>query len=413
MKRAKLSGAMVFILLFGIVALFSDMTGEGANSIRGAYLALMGASAAVIGFVSGLGELIGYSLRFAFGVLVDKTRRYWPMTVIGYVVDLLAVPALALVGQNGWILAGVLIVIGRVGKAMKKPAKSTLVSFAGAQEGAGKSFAILEVIDQIGAFLGPVMLYLVMLFRTSGTTFQIYSFCFAVLLIPALASIAMLFVTKQKFPNPERFEPEPTQRKPFRMERRFLLYLAGSGLFAFGFVDYSIVIMHVSRHYTGITAHLTGMSALVSSGTIPLLYAGAMLVDAVAALVFGLMYDKKGILALVIATAIAAPFGLFVFCFNSVPVLLVGIALWGVGMGAQESIMLSVVSHLVPKSARATGYGVFDCSFGVFWFLGSWLLGYVYELSIPAMVAISMATQLAAIPIYVWAMRRRAGVIAN
>ena len=151
-KLRSLTPAMTFILLFSIVSLLSDMTHEGAASIRGAYLALLGASAATIGFVSGLGELVGYSLRFLFGKLADRTKRYWLITIIGYTVDVLAVPALALAGEHGWILAGGLIIIERIGKAIKKPAKSTLLSFAATQEGIGKSFAIQEMLDQIGAF---------------------------------------------------------------------------------------------------------------------------------------------------------------------------------------------------------------------------------------------------------------------
>ena len=210
-KLRALTPAMTFILLFSIVSLLSDMTHEGAASIRGAYLSLLGASAGTIGFISGLGELFGYSLRFLFGRFADKTKRYWLITIIGYVVDVLAVPALALSGEHGWIFAGALIIVERIGKAIKKPAKSTLLSFAATQEGIGKSFAIQEMLDQIGAFLGPVMLYLVLLWKTGGTDLQRYSFCFAILLVPALATIVMLFVTKRKFPNPEQFEPEPKQ----------------------------------------------------------------------------------------------------------------------------------------------------------------------------------------------------------
>ena len=87
--------------------------------------------------------------------------------------------------------------------------------------------------------------------------------------------------------------------------------------------------------------------------------------------------------------------------------LLVGIALWGVGMGAQESILKAAVSSMVPKASRATGYGVFECAFGVFWFLGSWLLGVLYDVSIPAMTAVSVAAQLAAIPLYIASSRRQ------
>lgn len=399
-KRKKLSQAMLFILLFGIVSLFSDMTHEGASSIRGAYLSLLGASAGAIGFISGLGELIGYSMRYVFGKLTDKAKRYWPMTIAGYVLDVLAVPALALVGEHGWIWACLLLVVQRMGKAIKKPAKDTIMSFAASQEGAGKSFGIQELLDQIGAFLGPVLLYVVMLLKTGGDTFQVYSTCFAVLAIPGAITLILLLVTRAKFPNPERFEPEPKEYVPFKMKKEFILYIAGISLFAFGFIDYSIIIMHVSRNFTSLASGLAETGSLINSGTLPLLYAGAMLVDAVAALFFGLLYDKKGAKALVWSTLISAPFAIFVFAARSVPVLLLGIALWGVGMGAQESILKAAVTNMVPKASRATGYGIFECSFGVFWFLGSWLLGTLYDMSIPAMIAVSVTAQLAAIPLY-------------
>ena len=399
-KKKKLSKAMLFILLFGIVSLFSDMTHEGASSIRGAYLSLLGASAGTIGFISGLGELIGYSMRYVFGKLTDKTKQYWPMTVVGYILDVLAVPALALVGEHGWIAACALLVIQRMGKAIKKPAKDTIMSFAASQEGVGKSFGIQEVLDQIGAFLGPVLLYLVMLFKTEGSTFEVYSTGFAVLAIPGAITIILLLVTKHKFPNPEHFEPEPKEYIPFKMKKEFILYIAGISLFAFGFIDYSIIIMHVSNTYANLSSGLTETTTLVNSGTLPLLYAGAMLIDAVAALFFGLMYDKKGVKALIWSTIISAPFAIFVFGLHSVPTVLLGIALWGVGMGAQESILKAAVTNMVPKASRATGYGIFECSFGVFWFLGSWLMGVLYDVSIPAMIAVSVATQLMAIPLY-------------
>ena len=391
---------MIFIILFGIVSLFSDMTHEGAASIRGAYLTLLGASAGTIGFISGLGELVGYSMRYVFGKLTDKTKKYWPMVIFGYVIDVLAVPALALVGEHGWIAACALLIIQRMGKAIKKPAKDTVMSFAATQEGVGKSFGIQEVLDQIGAFLGPVLLYAVMLFKTEGTTFEIYSFCFAVLAIPGAVTLILLLVTKRKFPNPEKFEPEPKEYIPFKMKKEFVLYITGISLFAFGFIDYSLIIMHVSRVYTGLAGNLTETSSLVTTGTLPLLYAGAMLIDAVSALVFGFLFDKKGTAALVISTVISAPFAFFVFGFRSESALLFGIALWGIGMGAQESILKAAVSTMIPKTSRATGYGIFECSFGIFWFLGSWLLGVLYDVNAPLMIIISAAAQFLAIPFY-------------
>jgi MFS family permease len=387
-KLRALSPAMLFILLFGIVSLFSDMTHEGAASIRGSYLSLLGASAAVIGFVSGLGELVGYSLRYVFGRLTDRTKKYWLMTIIGYVVDVLAVPALALVSENGWIFACALIIIERAGKAIKKPAKNTIMSFAASQEGAGKSFAIQEVLDQIGAFLGPVLLYIVMLFKTQGGTYKIYSVCFAALAIPAFITIAFLLYAKHKFPNPDEFEPEQKDIKRFRIKPSFILYIAAISLFAFGFIDFSIITMHVLNN------------SLFTADTLPLLYAGAMIVDAAAALIFGWMFDRYGFKALMLSTAVSAFFAVFIFAFHSVGMTILGVALWGVGMGAQESILKAAVSTMVPKKSRAAGYGIFECAFGLFWFLGSWLLGVLYDASMPALITVSVAAQLISIPLY-------------
>ncbi|MFR8927722.1 MULTISPECIES: MFS transporter [Peptoniphilaceae] len=400
MKKKEISTAMLFIILFGIVSLFSDMTHEGASSIRGAYLTVLGASSGAIGFISGLGELVGYSMRYVFGKITDKTKKYWPMVIFGYILDILAVPALAIVGEKGWIAASLLLVVQRMGKAIKKPAKDTIMSFAALQEGVGKSFGIQEMLDQIGAFLGPVFLYLVMLFKTDGSTFEIYSRCFAFLAIPGFITIILLFYTKMKFSNPEHFEPESNKEEGFHMKKSFVFYIAGISFFAFGFIDYSIIIMHITKNYTAIAGNLQETSALINSGTIPLLYAGAMLVDAIAALVFGHIYDKNGVKALVISTIISAPFSLFIFGINSVKALFFGLVLWGIGMGAQESILKAAVTSMVPKKNRATGYGIFECFFGVFWFLGSWLLGVMYSISIPAMIIISTVAQVLAIPFY-------------
>lgn len=276
-KKKAMSRAMLFILLFGIVSMFSDMTKESAESIRGAFLSLMGASAATIGLVSGLGELVGYSLRFVSGKFADRTRKYWPIVISGYCLELVTIPALALVGENGWVAACILLVVQKFGKAVKKPAKDTVVSFAASQEGAGKAFGLQELLDQFGAVLGPLLLYLIMLFKTEGSTFERYSFCFLALAIPAVITLALLVITRLNFPNPDRFEPDAKEYVPLKPKKNFVLYIIGISLFAFGFLDYSLVAMHVSKTCTDI----------VSAEALPLLYSGAMLVDALAALLFG------------------------------------------------------------------------------------------------------------------------------
>ena len=208
-NRKLFGGAMAFIVLMGVVSLFSDMTHEGARSILGEYLNLAGASAATIGFVSGVGELCGYSLRLLSGFLADKTKKYWTLVIVGYVLQVAAIPALALIPENGWLVACILVVLERVGKAIKKPAKNTLVSFAASEVGVGKGFAFQEFLDQFGAFLGPVILFAVAALRGTDDLFSTYRICFAVLGIPALITVALVVFSKIRYPDPAQFEKEP------------------------------------------------------------------------------------------------------------------------------------------------------------------------------------------------------------
>lgn len=393
----RLGGAFVFILFMGVVSLFSDMTHEGAASIMGAYLSLAGASAAAIGFISGLGESIGYSLRLVSGYYTDRSRNYWGITIAGYIVDCLAVPALALVPQGGWKWACALIVIQRVGKAVKKPAKDTILSFAASQAGAGKSFAVQELLDQIGAVAGPLMLFFALwLKRGMADQFRAYSMCFALLLIPALITIGLLFYAKSRFPAPESFEREERGAGPMSIKKdpAFILFIIAVSLFAAGYVDFPLITMHLSK-IKGITPDL-----------LPLFYAWAMAADAAAALVFGWLFDKRGVSVLFWSTLASASFAYFIFIDKGIGPLITGVTLWGIGMGAQESVFKAAVTKIVPKRYRSTGFGLFQTFFGVSWFLGSWFMGWAYDSSPMRLVLFSVLMQAASLPFFILCSKR-------
>ena len=388
-KRSQAAGgAMAFIVLMGIVSLFSDMTHEGARSILGEYLNLAGASAATIGFVSGVGELCGYSLRLLSGFVADKTKKYWTLVIVGYVLQVLAIPALALIPENGWFAACGLVILERIGKAVKKPAKNTLVSFAASEVGTGKGFAYQEFLDQLGAFLGPVILFIIASIKGTSELFSTYRVCFAVLGIPAAITIALVLFSKVKYPNPEMFEKPAKVEEQFRFKRSFVFYMTAICLFAFGFADFTLITLHAAR------------AQVFPDSTLSLLYAGAMAVDAFAALFFGWLFDKIGLKALIFSTLCSAFFSCFVFLTDSAWMIGIGIFLWGIGMGAQESIMKAAVSKIIPRTMRSTGFGIFETGFGIAWFLGSWLLGALYDVDPVWLVAVSVAVQLTAIGAY-------------
>ena len=387
-KKQAISGAVAFLTLMGMVSLFSDMTHEGARSILGEYLNLAGASAASIGFVSGIGELCGYSLRLISGFVADKTRKYWTLVIAGYVIQVLAIPALALIPEHGWIWACGLVILERIGKAVKKPAKNTLVSFAASEIGTGKGFAYQEFLDQLGAFLGPVILFVTAIVKGTEDLFTTYRLSFAVLLIPAMITIALVLSAKIKYPNPEMFEKQEEAPSAFRLKKSFVLYMAAICLFAFGFADFTLITLHAAK------------TVAFPESALSLLYAAAMAVDAFAALVFGWLYDKVGMKALILSTLCSTFFSCFVFLSGEAWMIGIGILLWGIGMGAQESVMKAAVSGIIPRSMRSTGFGIFETGFGIAWFLGSWLLGILYDLNPVFLVAVSVLSQLIAIVFY-------------
>lgn len=393
-NKKRISGALAFITLMGIVSLFSDMTHEGARSVLGEYLNLTGASAATIGFVSGVGELCGYSLRLLSGFIADKTKKYWTLVIAGYALQVLAIPALALIPENGWVIACGLVILERIGKAIKKPAKNTLVSFAASEVGTGKGFAYQEFLDQLGAFLGPVLLFVISLIKGTGNLFSTYRICFAFLGIPALITIALVVFSKVKYPNPEIFEKEKEEKKEFHFQKSFVYYMIAICLFAFGFADFTLITLHAAK------------MQVFPEATLSLLYAAAMAVDAFAALFFGWLFDRIGLKTLILSTLCSAFFSCFIFLSGNPWMIGVGIILWGVGMGAQESIMKAAVSKIIPKSMRSSGFGIFETGFGIAWFLGSWLLGALYDVNPVYLVIVSVAVQILAIVFYMICIRR-------
>lgn len=378
----------------GIVSLFADMAHEGARSVLGDYLGLLGASAATVGLVAGLGECLGYALRMFTGMLADRTHLYWPMTIGGYCVNMLAIPLLALVPEGGWPAAAGLVIAERIGKAVRQPAKNTLLSFAASREGVGRSFAIQEFLDQVGAFLGPVLLFAIMTGRGGMSGLDAYALCFACLGIPALMALVVLLAARRRVPDPSAFEPPAVRTSAARScSRPFLLYLAASSLLAFAFVDFPLVTLHVSR------------AGFLDGAGLPLLYALAMLADACAALIFGWLYDRRGYRVLGPVALAGALFPVFIFWADSLWGVAVGACLWGMGMGAQESVMKAVVVSLSSREQRARHFGIFEACFGVSWFLGSWCLGWLYEVDLRVMALCSMGLQLLACVLFLWLAR--------
>ncbi len=365
--------ALRFILFLGVVSLFADMTYEGARSITGPFLQSLGANAAEVGVIVGFGEMIAASLRFFSGKLVDRTRSYWLMAFLGYFMNLVAVPSLAFAGN--WQLVALLVIAERTGKGLRGPAVDVLLSGATVKVGHGWGFGLHTALDQTGAVLGPLIV-VAMVARSHH-----FGPAFLPLAIPAVASLIALFAARQIHVDvvAPAHEPEPQPNLP----KVFWWYVAAAGLLACGFVDFALLAYHFQK------------TALARPAVIPLMYAGAMGVNGLTAMIFGKLFDRFGTLVLVLGilvSALSLPLG-FLGGFGAA---VAGVACWAAGLGVQDATLRSGIAQVVSMSRRGSAFGIFNGVFGVAWFLGSAVMGILYDHSVTALVVFGMIAQVAA-----------------
>jgi MFS family permease len=294
---------------------------------------------------------------------------------------MLAVPLLALSGR--WEIAAFFMIAERLGKAIRTPARDAMLSHATKEIGRGWGFGLHEAMDQIGAVLGPLIVASVLYFRKGD-----YKTGFGILFIPALLALTVLLAARLLYPRPRDLEAVSVKLEGKGFPRAFWLYLVAVALVAAGYADFPLIAYHFKK------------VSVASDNWIPIFYAVAMGVDALAALFFGRLFDRIGISILIVVSLLSSLFAPLVF-LGGFDLALLGMALWGVGMGAQESIMRAAVAEMVPADKRGTAYGTFNLGYGVSWFLGSALMGVLYDTSISSLILFSVVMQLASVPLLI------------
>lgn len=365
-----------FVLLFGVINLFADLTYEGARSVTGPFLGALGASAFVVGSVTGFGEFLGYALRLVSGRLADRSRLYWPITLGGYLIQMVSVPLLAAAGT--WPFAAVLVCLERTGRATRNPPRDVMLAQAGESMGRGWAFGLNEGLDQLGALMGPLIVAGLLAWRHS------YSLAFGSLAIPALLTLLLVGGARLGFPYAGRIQHDPATSQVGRYPPAYWWYCLGAGLVGFGFADYSLIAYHLNR------AHI------VPGPWIPIFYALAMGAGGLSSLLVGKLFDARGLVVLVPVTILVVGYAPLVF-LGGFSLALIGALLWGIGLGAHESVMQAAVAHMIPQQRLGSAYGLFGAVFGAAWFAGSAALGALYDWSVTAAVVLAVVSQLCAV----------------
>jgi MFS family permease len=379
-------GAWRFVVTFGFVSLLSDFVYEGARSITGPLLAHLGATALVVGVVTGIGEAAALMLRLVSGPLADRTKRFWAWVIAGYALTVVSVPTLGLSGTL-WV-ACALVIAERVGKAIRSPAKDALLSYATSGIGRGRGFAVQEALDQVGAIIGPLVVAL-MLIVTGGN----YAPSLAVLAIPGVAALALLLWLRSRVPNPTDYEPTETPHinhadvpasAAKHLPRAFWAYSGFTAMTMVGFATFGVLSFHMVER------------GIIPAAMVPVLYAGVMAIDAIVALGTGWAYDRFGSQVLLLLPIIAAAIPILAFT-DVLASVIAGSLLWGAALGIQESTLRATVADLVEPGRRSTAYGIFAAIVGVATAAGGVIAGALYGVSIPALIVVTLVVQAAAI----------------
>lgn len=378
--------AFQLIILFGVVSLFGDIVYEGARSVNGPYLKILGANAAIVGIIAGVAEFLGYAIRLASGYFSDKTRAYWLFTILGYA-TLASVPLLSLAGV--WQVAAIFIVMERLGKALRSPAKDTILSHATKQVGTGFGFGLHEAMDQIGAIAGPLFFTgLFLLLGNKEKSLVDYQTGYALLWIPFIFVLLSVLVAYLRVPNPDKLEqPKSNQPESDKLSKVFWAYAAFSFVTTLGFANFAVIGYHFK------TAHI------LTDAQIPMFYAIAMGVDAIVAIIIGRIYDKVGLVSLMTIPVFTLLMPIFAFSSNY-SFVMIGVVFWGIVMGTHETIMKAAIADLTPLKKRGTGYGIFNTAYGLAMLVGSSVMGILYEVSLVWVIVFCVVVEIAAIPLF-------------
>ena len=394
------------VIGFGLVSLAADVVSDGARPLAGPLLAQLGASALLVGLVTGGAEAAAQGLRLVFGPWADRTRRYWTFTLAGYALTAVCVPLLAVApwaGGSGLVLAAALIIGDRVGKAVRSPAKTVLLAAVARPVGRGRGFAVHKSLDLAGALLGPVLVWAVL--AASGNL----SAAFAVLAVPAGAAMLLLFWLRRQVADAGAGRPAPEEegggrqaaveppspgaagRPASLFTRSFALFAVAAFFWSAGLVAFGVISYHLTT------------AAAVPVAVVPLLYAGAMAAAALGALATGVLYDRSGAWVLLALPLLIAAVPVLALA-PAAGVVFSGVLVWGTALGIQDSTVKALVADLVPEPRQGTAYGVFAAFEGAGALAGGALYGALYDTR-PLLIAAVAVLQLLAFVVLVAALR--------
>ncbi|MEM2183827.1 MAG: MFS transporter [Candidatus Methanomethylicia archaeon] len=379
---------IVVFLMLGMVSLFADMAYEGGGSVTGSYMEFLGASAIFTGLL-GLPEFFSYVARLIGGWAASRSRSsivYWGLVFLGYITNF-SMPLLALAGRPELVF--LLVFVERIGKGLRGPVRDVILSEVTEDMGRGKGFGLHEVMDQAGAFIGPLSVAYALYISNNN-----YQYAFSILTIPVILSLICLSIAAILYPRVEAAAGSVGGRGS--LSRVFWIYTFSSSLMMLGFLQWRSILSFYLRDV-----------GVIPDYYIALLYTLAMGVDAIVALPMGLAYDNHGLKVIIVAPLSALLIPSLIISNHLLAYVLAAI-LWGVFMGAYETIMRAAVADLTEPSNRAYAYGIYSFASGISWMIGTMIMALLLTVYSFGIVVFSLICEVLAITLLVslWFLRK-------
>jgi MFS family permease len=367
--------AYIAILTLGLVSMLGDIVYESGRGVAPDYLLFLGASAFMVGAVSGAGEFLGYGARLISGALSDRSKAYWVFIFVGYGL-ILAIPLIGFTYSLELVIA--LLLLERLGKALRSPSRDTVVSIIGKDVGSGKAFGLHEAIDQIGAVVGPLLFAAVLFFTANN-----YQVAFGILIIPFVLMMIVIVYTYRKVGKSVEVEVQNIKHEKAPLSRGFWFYCLAVFLNTLGLIPVALILFSGSLI----------LQPLGQAWVVPLLYVVVQAVDAPMALVSGYLFDKAGVTVLVLPFALSV-FPVFFVSYRGLFGVILACVTFGLVLGMQESIYRAAVCELVPLGKRGTAYGILNAILGFGTLASGVIFGYFLDKGYSTIILVGFALVL-------------------
>lgn len=356
--QKKIFGLERNVFFTGLTSFFTDTSTKMVYSVMPLFLLSIGASKTSISMIEGIAESTASLFKAFSGYWSDKIGKNKPFMIIGYGMTAIMTPLYALVRFPFEVL--IYRFLERVGKGLRAAPRDSLVSGSVPKQEAGRSFGFHKAMDNSGAIFGPLAALVLLYFFP-----QNFKVIFLFATIPALLGVAtiVLFIKEAKGDKKEARPSFHLRQLP----KKFYFFLAIVFVFTLG--NSADALLLVKTAETGI-----------AKTYVPFVYMLFNMVSVLFAVPIGKLSDRIGRETLIILGFLVYAVVYFFFgkC-NHIYVFMGLFVLYGLYSALTDSSQKAMVSDLVSKELKGTGYGIYHSVLGITLLPASLIAGLLYD----------------------------------